>query len=35
LIKVQAVDTDAMPLGNETGFTAEDRARLAAWIAAH
>lgn len=35
LIKVQAVDTDAMPLGNETGFTPEDRAMLAAWIAAH
>lgn len=35
LIKVQAVDTDAMPLGNETGFTDEDRARLGAWIAAH
>ena len=35
LIKVQAVDTDAMPLGNETGFTTEDRAKLAAWIAAH
>jgi uncharacterized membrane protein len=35
LIKAQAVDTDAMPLGNETGFTAEDRALLGRWIAAH
>lgn len=35
LIKAQAVDTDAMPLGNETGFTAEDRAALAGWLAAH
>ena len=34
LVKVQAVDTDAMPLGNETGFTAQDRARLGAWLAA-
>ena len=35
LIKVQAVDTDAMPLGNETDFTDEDRATLARWLAAH
>ncbi|MER2604714.1 MAG: urate hydroxylase PuuD [Siculibacillus sp.] len=35
LIRVQAVDTDAMPLGNETGFTDADRATLAAWLAAH
>lgn len=35
LVKTQAVDTDAMPLGNETGFTPEDRARLGAWLAAH
>lgn len=28
------VTTEAMPLGNETGMTAEDRARLAAWIEA-
>jgi len=35
LIKVQAIDTDAMPLGNETGITAEERAKLAGWIAAH
>ncbi len=35
LVKTQAVDTDAMPLGNETGFTPADRARLGAWLAAH
>ena len=35
LIKAQAVDTDAMPLGNETGFTDADRSKLAAWLAAH
>lgn len=35
LIKAQAVDSDAMPLGNETGITEAERATLAAWIAAH
>ncbi|MDR3495636.1 MAG: urate hydroxylase PuuD [Ancalomicrobiaceae bacterium] len=33
LIKAQAVDTDTMPLGNETGMTAEDRKKLGAWLA--
>ena len=28
----QAVNTEAMPLGNETGMTAADRAALGAWI---
>lgn len=35
LIKVQAVDTDAMPLGNETEITDAERAKIAAWLAAH
>lgn len=35
LVKAQAVDTDAMPLGNETGITEAERAKLAAWLAAH
>lgn len=35
LVKVQAIDTDAMPLGNETGITDDERAKLAAWLAAH
>ena len=30
----QAVLTDAMPLGNKTGMTKEERARLGAWIKA-
>ena len=30
----QAVVADIMPLGNETGMTAEERAQLGAWIAA-
>ncbi|MBA5776773.1 urate hydroxylase PuuD [Stappia sp. F7233] len=34
LITQQAVQSDAMPLGNETGMTEEDRAKLGAWIAA-
>lgn len=34
LIKVQAIDTDAMPLGNETEITDAERAKLANWIAA-
>lgn len=34
LITQQAVQSDAMPLGNETGMTDEDRAKLGAWIAA-
>jgi uncharacterized membrane protein len=31
-VKAQAVDADTMPLGNETGMTAEDRALLRRWI---
>jgi uncharacterized membrane protein len=34
LINVQAVQTRVMPLGNETGITDEERAKLGAWIAA-
>ena len=33
-ILAQAVQGNAMPLGNETGITADERARLGAWIAA-
>jgi uncharacterized membrane protein len=33
-VLAQAVLTEAMPLGNETGMTAEDRARLGAWLRA-
>ena len=33
LIEQQAVKTDAMPLGNETGITEAERQKLAAWIA--
>ena len=33
-VLAQAVLTDAMPLGNETGMTAEERALLGAWIRA-
>jgi uncharacterized membrane protein len=33
-IKQQAVDAHNMPLGNETGMTDEERAKLGAWIAA-
>ncbi len=32
LIKVRAVDSATMPLANETGMTAEERAKLGAWI---
>jgi len=32
-IKLMAVDTQAMPLGNLTQMTAEERATLAAWLA--
>ncbi|WP_120497612.1 urate hydroxylase PuuD [Kiloniella sp. EL199] len=32
-IKAQSVDSDAMPLGNETGMTEEERTTLGAWIA--
>lgn len=35
LIKAQAIDTDAMPLGNETEITDAERAKLGAWVAAH
>ncbi|WP_181702834.1 urate hydroxylase PuuD [Chthonobacter albigriseus] len=34
LIEQQAVKSDAMPLGNETGMTAKEREMLGAWIAA-
>ncbi|HUG63151.1 MAG TPA: urate hydroxylase PuuD [Methylomirabilota bacterium] len=34
LIDQQAVKSDAMPLGNETGMTDEERATLGDWIAA-
>lgn len=34
LINQQAVQTDAMPLGNETGMTDDERAMLGGWIAA-
>lgn len=33
-IETQAVRNKAMPLGNETGMTDEERAKLGAWIAA-
>ena len=33
-IRAQAVDSRAMPLGNATGMTDEERDRLGAWIAA-
>ncbi len=33
-IRAQAVDSTAMPLGNATGMTEEERATLGAWIAA-
>jgi uncharacterized membrane protein len=32
-IKLMAVDTNAMPLGNKTGMTGQERALLGAWIA--
>ena len=32
-ILVQAVQGNAMPLGNETGITDPERAKLGAWIA--
>lgn len=32
LIKVRAVDSATMPLANETGMTAQERAKLGAWI---
>ncbi len=31
-IKAQAVDSNAMPLGNSTGMTEEEREQLGAWI---
>ncbi len=34
LIKVQAVDSNVMPIGNETGMTDEERKVLGRWIAA-
>jgi uncharacterized membrane protein len=33
-IRVRAVETQTMPLGNKTGITAGERALLARWIAA-
>ncbi len=33
MILVQAVNNNAMPLGNKTGMTAEERAKLGAWLA--
>ena len=33
-IEAQAVRNKSMPLGNETGMTEEERARLGAWTAA-
>jgi uncharacterized membrane protein len=35
LIVTQTVQNKAMPLGNQTGMTEEERARLGRWIAAH
>jgi uncharacterized membrane protein len=32
LIDQQAVKSDAMPLGNETGMTDEERRELGAWL---
>jgi len=32
-IKLMAVDTNAMPLGNKTGMTDQERTVLGAWIA--
>jgi uncharacterized membrane protein len=32
LIEQQAITSDTMPLGNETGMTEEDRHRLGAWL---
>jgi len=34
-IKAQTVDSQAMPLGNESGMTAAERAALGRWISAH
>jgi uncharacterized membrane protein len=34
VIRVQAVQSNAMPLGNETRMTADERAKLGAWLAA-
>ena len=33
-VKAVAVDAEIMPLGNATGMTKDERARLGAWIAA-
>ena len=33
LIDAQAVNSEMMPLGNETGMTAQERAKLGAWLA--
>jgi uncharacterized membrane protein len=33
-VLAQAVDSEAMPLGNETGMTADERAALGAWLRA-
>ena len=34
-VRAQAVLSDAMPLGNETGMTAQERAALGAWLEAN
>jgi uncharacterized membrane protein len=34
LIKAQAVDSNVMPIGNETGMTDDERQILGRWIAA-
>jgi uncharacterized membrane protein len=34
LIRVQAVQSNAMPLGNETRMTLEEREKLGAWLGA-
>jgi uncharacterized membrane protein len=31
-VEIQAVNSKAMPLGNRTGMTAEERVKLGAWI---
>lgn len=35
LVRVQAVQSTAMPLGNETRMTDEERQKLGAWLGAH
>jgi uncharacterized membrane protein len=33
LVRVQAVQSNAMPLGNETRMTLDERQKLGAWLA--